>query len=118
MSTEIREAGYQTIRDFIESDWDYIELRDDDDSQVTRIQISEDDLAQWVHASDAQVLEVEVEVQGEDDDIPLDTTFTGSALYNEESGGDELSFDDFSSALIGSEGDILIVTHEIEVPQL
>lgn len=118
MATEIREDGYQTLRDFIESDWTYVELRDDDDSQVTRIDIDDDARASWEHDAGAQTLEVEVTVEGSDDDIPTPTTFTASASYNTDTDGDELAWDDFPDATIETDDDTLVVTHQIEVPQV
>lgn len=124
MPEEIREAGYQTIRDYIDSGidvpdgWDYIELRDGQDEQVTRVSITDDDRAGWEHSPGMdQTLEVRVEVEGGDDDIPTPTTFAASALYNEESGGDELAWDSFSSATLEQDADTLVVVHEVHVPQ-
>lgn len=124
MVEEIREEGYETIRQYIDSsrstptDWDWVELRDDTNDPVTRIQISGDTRVAWQHNAGDQVLELEIEIQGDDSDIPLGTTFTGSALYNTSSDGNELSYDSFADALIETEGDILVVTHQIETPQL
>lgn len=126
MATEIREEGYESIRQFVDSgratpgSWQYIELRDGTDSAVTRIDIDGDARASWIHAAGDQTLVVEVEVQGSDSDIPTGTTFTASANYNTDTGGggSELAWDSFPDATIETEDDTLVVTHEIEVPQV
>lgn len=124
MATEIREDGYESIRQFIDSDratpnsWQYIELRDDVDDAVIRIDIDGDARADWIHTAGDQVLIIEVTVEGADADIPTGTTFTASANYLVDTGGDELAWDDFPDATIETEDDTLIVTHEIEVPQV
>lgn len=124
MATEIREAGYQAVRDYIDSgastpaDWDYIELRDDTNSQVLRVSITGDSRAQWVHSAGDQVLEAEIVVSGGDGDVPTPTTFAGSAFYKAASGGSELAYDSFTNATIESSDDQLTVSHRIEVPQV
>lgn len=126
MATEIREAGYESVRQFIDSgrvtpgSWQYIELRDGTDSPVTRIDIDNDARAAWQHAAGDQTLIVEVEVTGSDGDIPTGTTFTASANYNTDGagGGSELAWDSFPDATVETTDDTLVVTHEIEVPQV
>lgn len=124
MVTEIREAGYETLRDFLvsasttPSQWDYIELRDDSDNPVTRVSVTGDSRASWIHADGDQVLIVEIVVTGADADIPLSTFFTGSAMYNIDTGGNELSYDGFPQALIETEDDELTIEHRIELPQV
>ena len=124
MATEVPEAGYESIRKFIdsgrttESSWDYIELRDSSDAQVIRVSVTGDSRASWTHAAGDQTLTVEIEVAGSDSDIPTGTTFTGSALFNESSGGSQYSYDGFPDATIETTDDTLIVTHNIEVPQV
>lgn len=127
MPTEIREAGYQLIREYIDSSsavppqWDYLELRDANNDPVTRISVTADSRAQWIHTdSTEQVLIAEIVVTGADSDIPLSTFFEGSAMYTDVSGSGvpELSFDGFPQALIETEDDELTIEHRIEVPEV
>ena len=112
-------AGDQDIREYIEDNWTHIALIDDTGAEETRIDIESDARAEFVSGAASNPLTIEVEVEGSDADIGVPTTLVRSELYKVESGGDELSGDDFDegAANIGSEADTLIVTHDIEQPE-
>lgn len=122
--TEINEAGYETHRRIVNSgltppaQWDYIELRDDQDAAVTRIEISDDERAEWTSTVTDQTQTVEVTVSGSDADISTPVTLAESALYNVDTGGDELHSDSMPDALIENDDDEVIVVHSIEVPEV
>ena len=118
MTTPHPDAGDEDIRAYIESNWTHIALIDDDAEEVTRIDIEEDSRASFTSGAETNPLTIEVTVEGSDDDIPVPTTFTRSELYKVDTGGDELSGDDFDegSAEIASENDTLQVTHDVEQP--
>lgn len=123
MPSEIREAGYETIRDWLASasGWDYVALIDDTGAEVTRISISGDSRAAWVHADGSQVLEAEIQISGSDSDIPTPTTFLESASYQVDAstGGTEMARDAFSDqATISQDADDLTITHQVEIPEV
>jgi len=118
MTTPHTAAGDEDIRAYIEANWTYIALVDDEGAEVTRLDITTDDRASFVSGSDTNPLTIEVTVEGSDDDIPVPTTFERSELFKVDTDGDELSGDDFAegTAEIGSENDTLQVTHDVEQP--
>lgn len=124
MSTEITEAGYQSLRNLIDSSatisdqWDYIALIDDAGNEVTRVSITGDSRTSWQHAAGDQVLQVRFEITGSDADIPLPVTIVESRLHDTSSGGDILASDTFYDMAFSSDSDQGLVEHYIEVPQV
>ena len=118
MTTPHTDAGDQDIREYIEANWTDIALIDDEGAEETRIDIGADERASFVSGAGDNPLTIEVEVEGADSDIDLPTTLVRSELYKAETGGDELSGDDFDegAAEITDEADTLRVTHNIEQP--
>ena len=118
MTTPHTAAGDEDLRNYIQNNWTHIALIDDTGAEETRIDIGADARAEFVSGAADNPLTVEVEVEGADSDIDVPTTLVRSELYKTDSGGDEMSGDDFAegSAEIGSEADTLVVTHDIEQP--
>ena len=118
MTTPHTAAGDQDIREYIESNWTHIALIDDTDAEETRIDIGADERASFVSGAADNPLTIEVEVEAADADIEIPTTLVRSELYKTDSGGDELSGDDFDegAAEVSDEAEILRVTHNIEQP--
>ncbi len=114
---EVTEAGYQSIRDFIEANWIYHSLRDDVDGEVLRISPS-DARCEWTHTAGEQVLELTTTVTGADDDITPPVTIAGSKLFELSSGGDARADETMTSFTIESTSDELTVKHRVQVPQV
>lgn len=119
---EITEEGYQSIRDHVENgggdNWEWIELRDDDGDPIFRVDETNDTRVTWTHDAGAQVLELEIVVQGSDDDVTAPQTFGESALFDVETDGSPYSVETFDNFTIEDDEDQLTVRHQIEVPQL
>lgn len=114
---EITENGYQSIRNYIEANWIYHSLRDEEDAEIIRISPS-DARTSWTHDAGAQVLELTTTVTGADDDIIPPQTFAGSELYDVSSGGSPLADEIFTSFTIETDGDELTIKHRLEIPQV
>lgn len=122
--SELTTAGYQTFRDFLNSNattpaqWDYIEIYDDSSTAVTRVSITGDSRCQWLDADGDNILKVEFDVTGSDSDIPLPTTLKYSAIWNASSGGSQATVkEQFAEATLNQSGDNVTITHTIKVPQ-
>jgi len=119
MPAEILTAGYQSLRDHIESDWDYVELRATEGGVVwERLKISTDARCVWTHAPGAQTLELTIVISGDDADITLPETFAESVIYDVAIAGSELSKNTFTSVVMDDLADELTVKHQIQVPQV
>lgn len=115
---EITEKGYQDLRDFIEENWIYHSLRDDQGNEVVRLSTS-DPRTEWTHDPGSQVLELTTTVTGSDPDIHPPQKFAGSSIYNSDSvEADPMAEETFESFTIQTESDELTVKHRIEVPQV
>jgi len=115
---EILNAGYQTIRDFVEANWTHVELRDDVGATIVRLEIATDARCSWIHSPGDQTLKLQVVITGSDADITLPQTFGGAAMYNVASGGDTLAEDTFTEATLEAAEDQLKVVIDIEIPQV
>ncbi|ADL07750.1 hypothetical protein [Thermosediminibacter oceani] len=114
---EIRPEGYQNIRDYMQANWQYIELRDDAGNPILRLSPA-DPRVTWTHNAGDQTLKLQIIVKGSDADITLPTTFASSAIYNVATGGNPFSVETFTPFTMENENDELTVIHEIQVPQV
>lgn len=122
--SELREEGYQTLRDYVNSSnstpspWDYIEIYDENSNAVTRVSVTGDSRCQWLDVDSDNVLKVEFDVTGSDSDITLPVTLEKSALWNESSGGSQCTTkEQYAKATLNQEGDNVTITHTINIPQ-
>lgn len=115
----VQNAGYQDIRDYIQANWKYIELRDGSQNPVLRIGIA-DPRVTWTHTAGAQTLEMTCVIKGNDSDVAslLPQTFAGAALFKVASGGSAMSAEVFTNFTMSSESDQLTIVYQLEVPQV
>lgn len=114
---EINSDGYQAIRDYIQTNWKYIELRDDAGLAILRLSPT-DSRVTWTHTTGAQTLQLQIVVKGSDTDMTLPKTFASSAIYSVASGGSAYSVEGFTPFTMGSATDELTVINSIQVPQV
>ncbi|MBY6273966.1 MAG: hypothetical protein CW346_17480 [Bacillaceae bacterium] len=114
---EITSSAYQAIRDYIQQNWQYIELRDDLGNAILRLSPA-DSRVSWIHNAGDQVLKLQIVVKGSDADITKPQTFASSAIYDVATGGNAYSIESFTPFTIESDQDELTVIHSIEVPQV
>ena len=112
---EITSAAYQDLRDYIQSQWKYIELQDESGVAIIRLSPSDNRVT---YTAEGQTLKLQVVVKGSDADINTPTTFAKSAIFDVASGGTPYSVETFTSFTIESDQDELTVIHSIEVPQV
>lgn len=115
----VQNAGYQDIRDYIQANWKYIELRDEEQDPVLRIGI-EDPRVTWTHTTGAQTLEMTCVIKGSDSDVAslLPQTFAGAALFKVASGGSAMSAEVFTNFTMSSASDQLTIVYQLEVPEV
>lgn len=115
---EITSAGYQSLRDFVQANWKYIELQNASGTAVLRIGIG-DARVTWTHTAGAQTLQLQVVVKGTDTGIVAGTTVIGrSAIFSVATGGSALSVETISPFTFEQTGDELTVIHQLQVPQV
>ncbi|MGV3266207.1 hypothetical protein [Cytobacillus pseudoceanisediminis] len=112
---EITSAAYQNLRDYIKSNWKYIELQDDLGNIILRLSPS-DSRVTWTHLAGESVLKLQVIIKGSDSDITAPKTFAKSVIYNVATGGTAFSEETFTAFTIESDQDELTVIHNISVP--
>lgn len=114
---EITQVGYQGIRDYIEANWKFIELRDADGAKIVRLDTS-DERVSFTHAPGAQTLELSIVITGSNAEITLPQTFAASVIFTSADGADAVTaVESFSPFEMTMEEDQITVRHRIEVPQ-
>lgn len=116
--SELTADGYQTIRDYVRSNWSHIEIYDDNGNAVTRVDIDGDNRSQWYDEDGDNVLKVEFDVTGSDGDVSLPVTLQKSAIWDSGSGGNQVTVkEQFANATLNQSGDNVTITHTINIPQ-
>ncbi len=113
----VTNTGYQDLRDYIQANWVYIELRDNTGTPIMRIPES-DTRVTWTHSAGAQVMELTTIIKGSDADVTLPKTFAQAAIFKVASGGTALSSEAFTPFTMEASTDQLTLTYRIEVPEV
>lgn len=115
---EITNAGYQSIRNYIENTWKFIELRDDAGAPILRLS-TDDPRVTFTHAPESQVLELSIVIKGDDAGITLPQKFQSSVIFDQEAEGDALTpVEEFALFEMATTEDQITVRHRIEVPRV
>jgi hypothetical protein len=114
---EISTTGYQSIRNFIQANWTYLELRKTDGTPVLRLSTA-DPRVVYTNVAGAQTLEITVSLKGSDTDITLPQEFAQSAIFSDGSSTNAFSVESFTAFTMESTLDELTVKHQIEVPEI
>ena len=124
MSQPIDEAGYERIRRLVNPDltapnqWEYLELQEADGTIVWRGST----LGEWTTADTDQIQELQISVSGQDVvdyGTALPVTIEQSVLKDGDADADdELALDGFTEATIAETDDTIVITHQVEVPEL
>ncbi|UOE57289.1 hypothetical protein [Cytobacillus oceanisediminis] len=114
---EITSAAYQNLRDYIQSNWKYIELQDESGNKIIRLSPS-DSRVTWTHLGGESVLKLQVIIKGSDADITAPKIFAKSVIYNVATGGSSFSTESFTPFTIETDQDELTVIHNIVVPKV
>lgn len=111
--------GYQDIRDYIQANWQYIEIRDTTGTAIVRLPVS-DARVDWIHTAGAQTLLLRVVLTGSDADVPVPVTARTSAIYKVAAGGSAFGVETLveGDATINADPDNITITHSIQVPQV
>ena len=112
---EITNAGYLSLRDFIQANWKYVGIVTDM-GELMRLEIGVDSRANWTNAEDANPLEVTINLTGANAEIAEPRTFTGVYLYNVATGGEALCGGNHTQFTMESDDDTLQIKVQIELP--
>ena len=116
--SELTDSGYQSIREYVQNNWSHIEIYDDAKNAITRVDIDGDVRCQWKDLDSDKTLQVEFSVTGSDGDIPIPTTLKYSAIWDSSTGGYRTTEkEQMAEAVFNQNGDNVVVTHSIDIPQ-
>lgn len=112
---EITSQAYDNLRNYIQTNWNYIELRNDVGTGIVRLNTTDSRVTSTL---EGQTVKLQVVVKGSDTDIAYPITISSSAIYDVATGGNAYSVESFTPFTIESDQDELTVIHNIEVPQI
>lgn len=125
MATEINDNGYESLRRFVDEridstdeEWNTIEIVDDTDTAILRVDTSDSRL-EYDSTEDDNPIVLRLEVSGDDSEISLPETISGFQVYYEdEDGSDVVDIINFTDVTLEEEEDTLVVFAEIELPEI
>lgn len=115
MMAEVTSFAYSDIRNYIQNNWNHIELENESGTPIIRLSPSDNRVTTIIEGNDVKITVV---VKGSDSDITAPSTFAKSVIYNVATGGKPFSTELFTPFTIESEQDELTVIHTISVPMV
>jgi hypothetical protein len=111
---ELTEAGYQLLRDHLQANCRYVEVKNERGARLWLMPIT-DPRCSWTHAPGARTLELTLTFKGSEQEP---ATIAGIALYADENGTTSLSTETFSQFAITNSADVLTIRYHIQVPKV
>lgn len=113
--TQITDYAYSKIRNYISTNFVYLELQDESNTAIKRFTVA-DGLAITIDDIN-KLVKYQLVVTG------ADTTFTGktvakSVLYDVATGGTSIATETFTAFTFENENDELTIIHTLKVPQI
>lgn len=112
---QVTEYGYETLRNFIETSWKYIELQNDKNAKIIRLGVG-DPRVNWRHLDGERTLKLEIKITGKD--ITLPATIAKIAIFDVATGGTVIASSLVEVTTLTQAIDELTVTASIQVPSL
>lgn len=113
---EVTQSAYQDIRNHIQENWKFIELRDGAGTAILRLS-TDDARVTWEHLAGERELKLQINIKGSDTEITIPQTFGASAVYNVATEGEAFSEETFNAFTVESDKDELTIVHAILVPR-
>lgn len=113
--TQVTEYGYESIRNFIELNWKYVELQDGTGKAIIRLGVG-DSRVKWKHLDGERTLKLEIKITGAD--ITLPATIAKTAIFDVATGGSVIASASVEATTLTQAIDELTVTTSIQVPSL
>ncbi|MEK4030768.1 hypothetical protein MKZ02_19820 [Pseudobacillus sp. FSL P4-0506] len=112
---EITTAAYTALRNYVQSNWKYIELQDETGAKIVRLTTTDNRVASAIEGNNVKLTVI---IKGSDSDIITPKTFAKSVIYDVATGGTPYSIETFAPFTIESDQDELTVIHTTQVPKV
>lgn len=110
---EISTHAYDDIRNYVKSNWQYIELQNDVGTPIIRLSPSDSRVTSII---DGNKVKITIVLKGSDSDISEPITFSKSVIYKVASGGNPFSTETYAPFTIVGADDEITVNHSIQIP--
>lgn len=118
MSANITEKGLEKIRQLIQENWQYIEVRDESDDPILRVDLT-DARVTIVNDYTDNPLTIQLFLMGGDSDIGVGTKVKSAHLYDVDVDGDALVEVVYSTPVeFTSELDELAININLQIPKI
>jgi len=107
----------QAIRDYIQSNWNYIELASYLGTVWKRLPIT-DPRIQWTHTPGSQTMQLTIVISGTDSDVTLPLKIGKISMFNVPSGGSALVSELFTEQTISIIENVLTLTYQLQIPKV
>jgi len=120
---EINSTGYESLRNNIdervaEETWNVIAVTDGAGTEVVRLTTA-DSRVSIVSTSGSNPYQLEVTLTGSDGDITTPQDIGGSKVYRADSAGEDVTVEETTSTVtLENSNDEVVVTHDVEAPQV
>jgi len=110
---EISTAAYQDLRNYIQTNWKYIELQNESGTSIVRLSPSDSRVTSVIEGNKVKLTIV---LKGSDADIVEPLTFVKSVIYNVATGGTPFSTETYEPFTLVGADDEITVNHSIQIP--
>jgi len=119
LAVEFNSNGYEWIREtLIRNSSIHIELQNDNGNAIVRLPLS-DSRVSWTHTQGNNPMELSVEINGSDSDIPLPVTIDQGVLFPNGSSTDSLGpVQSVSTTELTQDADKATIKCPLEVPKI
>lgn len=119
MATALDTYGYSDLRSYIQSNWNWIAVVDDDGTEQLRWDVAANGNASWTSGSGSNPLTAELVITGQDlldagTTLPVTLTLTES--YKSSSATSRTTHDSYTDATIEADNDEVTITHSFSLP--
>lgn len=119
MVTQFESHGFDDLRLYVENNWDFIALVDDQGNELLRWQVPDNANTTWDSTSSSNPLRAKLTVTGQDiqdagNTLPVTVDLTES--YKSASATTRTTYDPFTNISIEVPNDKVVITHEFRLP--
>lgn len=111
---QITEYGYQKLRDFVQSSWKYVELRDESNNAIIRLGVGDSRVTWLTHSEGASKLKLQIVIKGSD--VTLPKTFAKAVIFDVASGGTIIAESTFTNVTLTQSVDEITVISTFTIP--
>jgi len=113
--TTFDSGGRSELRSYIQNNWGYVELIDNNGTVIETVDISTRSDATWSSGPSSNPLTLDLSIEGSQIDVSLPVTVTRIDIYRSSSDGTRRAHDPIADAELRTSNDTLELTNDFTV---